>query len=128
VAQLFSLGGFTLVKIMKRWQLQLLLALVLYGGVAIYAYVNAMRKHTGVEFPSGRGIAVCAFLGFSALCAYNVFAGLKSGVVGLGGRGGSGAFYMRRDENLAGFVFFLLIYIALSLFFFYMGVSSMFET
>jgi magnesium-transporting ATPase (P-type) len=103
----------------------LVLVVVLYICVAVYAYVEAKQKHTGVEFPSGRGFAVCVFFGFSAMFAYSVFAGLKSGVVSIGK---FGSIIIRRKTDT--FVFYLAIagLIAVSLVFFYEGVNSMFAT
>jgi hypothetical protein len=119
----------TSTQIIKKWKLQFLVAVVLYTGVAIYAYVKAVGQHTGVEYPSGRWFAVLVFFAFSAFCGYKIIEALKYGVVGLGGgAAGGGGFYMRRDENPSGFIFFLLIYLAISLLFFYLGVSSIFAT
>jgi succinate dehydrogenase/fumarate reductase cytochrome b subunit len=99
------------------------LIIVLYFVVAIYAYIDAKQKHTGVEFPAGRGFAACVFFGFSALFAYNVFAGLRSGVVTIGK---NGSITIRRKTDT--FVFYLAIagLTAVSLWLFYHGIWSMF--
>jgi hypothetical protein len=101
------------------------LIVVLYFVVAIYAYVEAKQKHTGVEFPSGHGFAVFVELGFSALFAWSVFAGLKSGEVTIGK---NGSITIRRKTDT--FVFYLAIagLTAVSLWIFYYGVWSMFAT
>jgi hypothetical protein len=107
---------------MKNWQLHIVVSVVLFGGVAIHAYYDAISKHTGIEFPAGRGFAVCAPLAFSALFAFIVFKDLKSGRVTLGR--GSIAFF--RSENPAGFYLALVGIAGASLFVFHEGVRCMF--
>ena len=110
---------------MRRWQLQLLVVGVLFCSAALHAYHEALSKHTGVEFPAGRGFAVCAELTLSAIFAYTVFATLKSGRVTIG-RGGGITF--DRSENPGGFYLALVGIVIVSLFIFYQGVWSMFAT
>jgi len=102
---------------MKRWQLQLMAAVALYIAVGICAYLKAVQKHYGVQFPSGRGFAVVAVLAFSAFFGYRMVEAISSGIVGVGGKSGNPS-YIRRDERPSSFYWNVLIYLAASLLFF----------